>query len=73
MFVDTRDRTKPYERFGESWGSYPVLRLHDHAGGDLAGRIDGNLVRGRIPVDELLDQLERGLDRFHRQEPGGDR
>ena len=31
--------------------------IHDHNGGDLAGRIDGNLVRGRIPVSELLDQM----------------
>ena len=73
MFVDTLDRSKPYERFGESWGSYPVLRVHDHEGGDLAGRIDGNLVRGRIPVEELLAQLDRGLDQFQRQELGGDR
>ena len=64
MFVDTLDRSKPYEQFGESWGSYPVLRVHDHAGGDLAGRIDGNLVRGRIPVSELLDQMNRGLAAF---------
>ena len=42
------------------YGSYPVLRIHDHEGGDLAGRIDGNLVRGEIPVDEVLAQFERG-------------
>lgn len=60
MFVDTLDRSQPYEEFGESYGSYPVLRVHDHAGRDLAGRLDGNAVRGRIPAEEVLEQLERG-------------
>ncbi len=60
MFVDTLDREQPFERFGEIYGSYPVLRIHDHAGRDLAGRIDGNAVRGRIPVDQVLEQFERG-------------
>ena len=61
VFVDTLDRSKPYERFGESYGSYPVLRIHDHAGNDLAGRLDGNPLRGRIPVDDMLEQFARGL------------
>ena len=52
VFVDTLDRSQPYERFGESYGSYPVLRVHDHAGGDLAGRLDGNLVRGKTAYAE---------------------
>jgi len=60
VFVDTLDPTQPYERFGESYGSYPVLRVHDHDGHDLAGRLDGNVVRGRLPVEDVLDQLERG-------------
>ena len=42
--MDTLDPNQPYERFGESYGSYPVLRIHDHGGRDLAGRIDGNAV-----------------------------
>jgi len=37
-----------------------VLRVFDHAGADLAGRLDGNPVRGRIPIDDILAQLERG-------------
>ena len=60
IFVDTLDRSQPYERFGESWGSYPVMRIHDHQGRDLAGRLDGNAVRGEIPVDEVLEQLDVG-------------
>ena len=64
VFIDTLDRDQPFEAFGESYGSYPVLRVHDHQGGDLAGRIDGNLVRGRIPIDELLAQLDHGLQAF---------
>jgi hypothetical protein len=64
VFVDTLDRSQPYERFGESYGSYPVLRIHDHDGRDIAGRIDGNAVRGLIPVDEVLEQLEYGVSHF---------
>jgi hypothetical protein len=66
VFVDTLDRSKPYERFGESWGSYPVLRIHDHEGNDLAGRLDGNPLRGRIPVEDMLAQFERGRSAFVR-------
>ena len=66
VFVDTLDRSQPYEDFGESYGSYPVLRVHDHEGNDLAGRLDGNAVRGRIPVDDVLAQLEKGRREFGR-------
>lgn len=60
VFIDTLDRSQPFERFGESYGSYPVLRVLDHQGEDLAGRLDGNPVRGHIPVEDVLAQLERG-------------
>jgi len=66
VFVDTLDRSQPYERFDESYGSYPVLRVHDHEGNDLAGRLDGNAVRGRIPLDDVLEQLERGREAYRR-------
>ncbi len=46
------------------YGSYPVLRIHDHVGQDIAGRLDGNPVRGRIPIDDMLAQLERGRRAF---------
>jgi hypothetical protein len=60
VFIDTLDRDQPFERMGESYGSYPVLRIHDHDGRDLAGRLDGNPVRGRIPAEDVLAQLELG-------------
>ena len=66
VFVDTLDRSQPYKRFDESFGSYPVLRIHDHEGRDLAGRLDGNVVQGRIPADEVLEQLERGRLAYQR-------
>lgn len=64
VFVDTLDRTQPFLRFGESYGSYPVLRVFDPAGRDLAGRLDGNAVAGAIPVEQVLAQLERGARAF---------
>lgn len=67
VFVDTLDESKPWKRFDESWGSYPVLRIHDHDGRDLAGRLDGNPLAGKIPVDDVLDQLARGLEAWRRR------
>ncbi len=64
VFIDTLDRSQPFERFGESYGSYPVLRVHDHGGKDLAGRLDGNPVRGLIPVEQVLEQLAKGQREF---------
>ncbi len=66
VFVDTLTDLPQTKRFGERYGSYPVLRIHDHASGDIAGRIDGNRVAGRIPVDDVLDQLARGLAAFRK-------
>ena len=43
-----------------------MLRIHDHDGGDLAGRIDGNPVAGRIPVEQVLAQFERGAAAYRR-------
>lgn len=58
MFIDTLGEQDAYRRFNENFGSYPVLRVHDLEGQDIAGRIDGNLVAGRIPVDEVIRQLD---------------
>jgi hypothetical protein len=67
VFIDTLADGPTTRRFGESYGSYPVLRIHDHRGNELAKRLDGNPVAGRIPVSEVLDQLERGLAAFGRR------
>jgi hypothetical protein len=64
IFVDTLARPEPYRRFGESHGSYPVLRVHDHSSRDLAGRLDGNPVAGEIPAEAVLEQLALGLASF---------
>ncbi|MGE3964565.1 MAG: hypothetical protein AB7I09_10730 [Planctomycetota bacterium] len=51
-------------RFGENYGSYPVLRVHDLAGREIGGRLDGNPVAGRIPVAEVVAQLKAARERF---------
>lgn len=59
VFIDTLNDHETTRRFNESYGSYPVLRVHDLEGRDVGGRIDGNRVAGRIPVEEILRQLVR--------------
>ena len=60
VFIDTLNDLPNTKRFGENYGSYPVIRVHDHDGVDIAGRIDGNPVAGKIPGPELLDLMDRG-------------
>ena len=57
VFVDTLKDIKTTKRFQEKYGSYPVLRIHNLQGQDIAGRIDGNRVAGRIPVVQVLKQM----------------
>ena len=57
VFVDTLKDLKTTKRFNEKYGSYPVLRIHNLNGQDIAGRIDGNLVAGRIPAVQVLKQM----------------
>ena len=58
VFIDTLGDASQYKRFDEHWGSYPVLRIHNLQGEEIGGRIDGNLVGGRIPVSQILAQFD---------------
>ena len=51
-------------RFGERYGSYPVLRVFDGDGRDLTRRRDGNPVAGALPIDDVLALLRDGLAAF---------
>ena len=64
VFVDTLNDLPTTERFGEHYGSYPVLRLQDFEGRELAGRLDGNPVAGKLTVAQVVEQLERGRRAF---------
>lgn len=64
IFVDTLNDLPTTKRFGENYGSYPVLRIHGHSENDLAGRLDGNPVAGRLPIADVVDQLQRGKVAF---------
>ena len=61
VFIDTLRDRKTTLRFGEIVGSYPVLRVHDLKGQDVAGRINTNLTAGIVPVEDVLRQMELGL------------
>ncbi|MEW6279455.1 MAG: hypothetical protein AB1758_12570 [Candidatus Eremiobacterota bacterium] len=63
VFIDTLKDHETTRRFGERYGSYPVLRVHDLQGRDIGGRLDGNPVAGRIPVEQVLEQVQRALKR----------
>jgi hypothetical protein len=67
VFIDTLKDLKTTKRFKEKYGSYPVLRIHDTQGRDIAGRIDGNLVAGRIPVVQVLKQMHYAQRIIERQ------
>jgi len=61
VFIDTLSDLTTTKRFGESFGSYPVLRIHDLFGQDIAGRINTNPSAGIVSVAEVLAQMRRGL------------
>ncbi len=69
VFIDTLNDLKTTKRFKEKYGSYPVLRIHDLAGKDIAGRIDGNRVAGKIPVPKMLEQVAKALKVAARKKP----
>lgn len=62
VFIDTLTDSRTTKRFGESFGSYPVLRVHNLQGKDIAGRINTNLSAGIVPAAEVVEQMERGLN-----------
>ena len=66
MFIDTLKDVPTTKRFGERYGSYPVLRVHDLEGKDIAGRLDGNPVAGKLSVDQVLALLAKGKRTFHK-------
>ena len=67
VFVDTLKDIKTTKRFKEKYGSYPVLRVHNVKGQDIAGRLDGNLVAGQIPAFQVLKQLQYAKMAVQRQ------
>jgi len=67
VFVDTLKDIKTTKRFKEKYGSYPVLRVHNVKGQDIAGRLDGNLVAGQIPAFQVLKQLQYAKMALQRQ------
>ena len=64
LFINTLSDDPTTDRFGEMQGSYPVLRVLDSRGHDLAPRLDGNPVRGAVTEAQLLKQMQQGLQNF---------
>ncbi|MHB2018273.1 MAG: hypothetical protein ACYCW6_15085 [Candidatus Xenobia bacterium] len=64
VFVDTLHDDATTQRFHESQGSYPVLRVLDLDLSDLAPRLDGNPVAGAIPLGQVKQQLRDGFRAF---------
>lgn len=67
VFIDTLKDLKTTKRFKEKYGSYPVLRVHNVKGKDIAGRLDGNLVAGQIPAFQVLKQMQYAKTVLQRQ------
>lgn len=65
VFIDTLKDIPTTERFEESVGSYPVLRVHDLEGHDIGGRIDSNPTAGNVSATEIVEQFQKALERFH--------
>jgi len=67
VFIDTLKDLETTERFGENYGSYPVLRIHDHQGREIGGRLDTNPTAGIVGVGELTEQFKKALEEFERR------
>lgn len=64
VFIDTLTDLKTTRRFKESFGSYPVLRVHDLEGREIGGRLNTNPTAGRVPAKKVVRQMEQALERF---------
>ncbi len=64
VFVDTLSDYRTTKRFKESYGSYPVLRIHNLSGEDIGGRINTNLTAGIVKPAKVVEQMKLGLKRF---------
>ena len=64
VFIDTLSDFADTKRFGESFGSYPVLRIHNLKGQDIGGRINTNRTAGRVATKTLIQQFDSSLGRF---------
>ena len=67
VFIDTLKDLRTTKRFNERYGSYPVLRIHDLQGKDIGGRLDGNRVAGKIPIDLMLKQFKFASHAFSKR------
>ena len=64
VFIDTLNDLETTKRFGEKYGSYPVLRVHDLKGRDIGGRIDTNRTAGIVGATDLVKQFKAALSTF---------
>jgi len=70
VFIDTLKDKETTLRFGERYGSYPVLRVQDHGGHDLSDRLDGNPVAGKLSIEQVLALLKKGLTQSRKKQAG---
>ena len=64
VFIDTQKDEPSTCRFGENYGSYPVLRIQDHKAQDLIPKLDSNATHGIVPVEQVLEHLKRGQEAY---------
>ena len=69
VFIDTQKDEPSTCRFGENYGSYPVLRIQDHQARDLLPKLDSNITHGIVPVEKVLDHLKKGQEVFLSKSP----
>ena len=65
VFIDTLKDSVNTKRFGEHFGSYPVLRIQDLSGKDIGGRLDTNKSAGQVDASLVVQQMQKSLRTFH--------